>query len=117
MFLDEYRARILSFPGTSECLPFDNKTLVFKVLDKVFALTSIEDFKTVNLKCDPDRAIELREKHQWIRPGYHMNKKHWNTIDEPSLVDEEFLITLTVHSYELVVSKMTKTQKKLLKEM
>lgn len=117
MYLDEFRTFCLSLPGTSESLPFDDTALVFKVLDKMFALTRISDFESVNLKCDPDRAIELREKHDFIRPGYHMNKKHWNTVYEVNSLDDSFLQELTQHSYNLVVSKMTKKQKLELKEL
>ena len=117
MYLDEFRTFCLSLPGTSESLPFDDTALVFKVLDKMFALTRIGDFESVNLKCDPDRAIELREKHDFIQPGYHMNKKHWNTVYEVNSLDDSFLQELTRHSYDLVVSKMTKKQKLELKEL
>ena len=108
MFLDEYREYCLSLPATSEGLPFDDKVLVFKVLDKVFTLTDITTFNSVNLKCDPEYAIELREKHSFVKPGYHMNKKHWNSIYELDSIDNEFLKGLVKHSYDLVVSKMTK---------
>jgi len=117
MFLDEYRSYCLGLPGTSESLPFDDKALVFKVLDKMFSLTSIEDFRAVNLKCDPDYALELREKYEFIRPGYHMNKKHWNSVYEPDKIDDQFLKDLVKHSYDLVVSKMTKKKQEELKNM
>ena len=117
MFLDEYREFCLSLPGTSEALPFGDKALVFKVMDKVFALTGVDSFASVNLKCDPEYAVELRERHDFIKGGYHMNKKHWNTIYEPELIDEKLLKELTQHSYELVVAKLTKKLQKELKAL
>ena len=111
MFLDDYRSFCLSLPGTSEDLPFDDKTLTFKVLDKIFALTNIENFQSVNLKCDPEYAVDLREKYNFVKPGYHMNKKHWNTV-EISLIDDSLLRDLTMHSYEMVVKSMTMKKRK-----
>ena len=66
--------------GVSESFPFNETTLVFKVVDKMFALFDVENFQSINLKCDPEKALELREQYSGILPGYHMNKKHWNTI-------------------------------------
>lgn len=83
----------------------------------MFALTDIDEFKTVNLKCDPERALELREKHPFVQPGYHMNKKHWNTLHKPSQIEEDFLKELTQHSYQLVISKMTKAKQNLLNNL
>lgn len=117
MYLDEFRSFCLSLPGTSESLPFDDHALVFKVLDKMFALTRIDDFTSINLKCDPERALELREKYDYIKPGFHMNKKHWNTIYDVNTLEDDFLHELTKHSYDLVVSKMTKKQKIALEEL
>lgn len=116
MFLDEYREYCLSLPAVTESL-YDNNFLAFKVLDKVFSLTNVENFSYVNLKCDPDYAIELREEHNFIKHGYYMNKKHWNSIWEPQMVDESLLISLVNHSYEKVVSKMTKKKQMELKEI
>ena len=86
----------LSKPEVTEAFPFDETTLVFKVCGKIFALTGLENIVfEVNLKCDPDRAVELREAHEGIRAGFHMNKKHWNTV----LVDGSFSDDL--FSYDL----------------
>jgi predicted DNA-binding protein (MmcQ/YjbR family) len=115
MNVEEYRAFCLSLKGTNEGTPFGEDTLVLKVLDKMFALFNIELFNSVNLKCDPERAVELREKHEFVIPGYHMNKKHWNSIVNPEFVSDEFLKELTIHSYELVVSKMTKKEQEILR--
>ena len=114
MYLDEYRTFCLSLKGVTESTPFDGNTLVFKVLDKMFSLTGIDSFSYINMKCDPGYAIELREKHDFIKPGFHMNKKHWNSVYEPTMIDEVFLKELRLHSYDMVVSKMTKKQMKIL---
>jgi predicted DNA-binding protein (MmcQ/YjbR family) len=102
-------------PGVSEDFPFDEEVLAFKVMNKIFALTNIggERFE-VNLKCDPERAIELRERYPEIRPGFHMNKKHWNTVSFDESLSEALLTELVTHSYDLVVAKLTKKDKDLL---
>ena len=112
MNIEDFRTYCLSKPGTEECLPFDQDTLVFKVMGKMFALTSLsEEVFTVNLKCDPDRAVELREAHHEIQPGYHMNKNHWNTISFEGKLKNAFLRELIDHSYDLVVKGLTKKLK------
>lgn len=117
MDIETFRNYCLSKKGVTDSLPFDENTLVFKVLSKVFAITSlVKKPMTVNLKCNPERAIELRETHSEITPGYHMNKKHWNSVIFESDLPYELLLKLTDHSYELVISKMTKKEKALLQE-
>ena len=111
MNIEEYRDYCISKPGVTEGFPFDNKTLVFKVMGKMFALTDIDKFKGINLKCDPDYAVELREKYEGIVDGYHMSKKHWNTIQTVSDIPDTKIYHLINHSYELVVSKLNKKQK------
>src|SRR5690606_33080754 len=95
-----------------EEFPFGPETLVFKVGGKIFALTGLDnsDF-SVNLKCDPDYAEELREKHTEVQPGYHMNKKHWNTVNFEGSLSEEFLSELINHSYELVLKSLPKLKR------
>jgi predicted DNA-binding protein (MmcQ/YjbR family) len=115
MNIEEYREFCLSKPGVSEGFPFDNKTLVFKVMGKIFALTDVDEFFGINLKCDPEYALELREKYEGVIAGYHMSKKHWNTVSTSSDVSDKTLRHLINHSYELVVSKLTKKQKEELK--
>jgi len=112
MNIEEFRAYCISKPGVTEAFPFGPETLVFKVAGKVFALTGLDSptFE-VNLKCDPDYAVEIREKYNEIRAGYHMNKKHWNTVDFQGSLSEAFLKSLVDHSYELVVSKLPKTKR------
>ncbi|MGB0915441.1 MAG: MmcQ/YjbR family DNA-binding protein [Crocinitomicaceae bacterium] len=94
--------------GVEECFPFDNNTLVFKVGGKMFALAGLNEFDSINLKSDPQRAVELRETFQGVLPGYHMNKKHWNTIKVDSDVPEKLIQELIDHSYELVYNSLPK---------
>lgn len=106
--IESYRDYCLAKPGTSEGFPFDKSTLVFKVMGKMFALTSVENFEFINLKCDPDRALELRDLHNAIRPGYHMNKKLWNSVYVDGTLPDELIYELIDHSYELVVASLPK---------
>lgn len=114
MNIDEFRDYCLSKPYTEEEFPFDEDTLVFKVGGKIFALASIKKWEegdhSINLKCAPDYVIELRERYpDDVRPGYHMNKKHWNTVvvNSPNLSTQK-IIYLINHSFNLVVSKLPK---------
>lgn len=108
MNLEVFRNHCLRYKGISESFPFDNRTLVFKVMGKMFALCDVEDFTGVNLKCDPERAIDLRERYHGINPGYHMNKTHWNTVSINDDVSDELLLELCDHSYELIVASLPK---------
>lgn len=108
MKLDEFRAHCQRKPGFSEDLPFGPETLVFRVAGRIFALMDVDDFNSVNLKCDPERAVELRERHEGIVPGYHMNKKHWNTVDTTGSVTRNLLLELADHSYDLVRASLPK---------
>jgi len=117
MNIEEFREFCLSFKGATESFPFDEDTLVFKVMDKMFALVNIEVFESVNLKCDPERAIELREQFQGIQAGWHMNKKHWNTVKFQVDVPEKLIKELVEHSYNLVVSKLPKRRQTELKAL
>lgn len=109
MNVEEFRLYCLQKTGTEECFPFDEETLVFKVMGKMYALTGLnnEEFKA-NLKCDPARAETLREEYHDIQPGWHMSKKHWNTVRFEGDLEEKILLELIDHSYDLVVSKLTK---------
>jgi predicted DNA-binding protein (MmcQ/YjbR family) len=117
MNIEEYRDYCLAKPGTSEGFPFDEKTLVFKVMGKMYSLTGVEIFQSVNLKCDPSRALELREKFDGVKPGYHMNKRLWNTVMTDGSITDELLIELTDHSYDLVVLGLTKDLKLALEKL
>lgn len=101
-----------NLPGTTEEFPFDESTLVFKVMGKIYALTNVDTFDSINLKCDPDRALLLREDHEEVVPGYHMNKKHWNTIKTSGSLSDELIFELIDHSYELVKDKLPNKLKK-----
>lgn len=111
MDIETFREYCLAKNGTSEGFPFDNKTLVFKVLGKMFALCDVDNFESYNLKCDPDRAIDLREQYHGIKAGYHMSKKHWNTISSNSDVDDILAKELIDHSYDLVVKGLKKSDR------
>ena len=106
MNIESFRAYCLAKPGTSESLPFDNQILVFKVADKMFALTDVDLFTSINLKCDPEQAALLREQYEAVQPGYHMNKKHWNTILMDGSVSDVLIKQWTDDSYNLVISKL-----------
>jgi len=98
----------MQLKGTEETFPFDQRTLVLKVGGKMYALADVEQFASVNLKCDPEKAIELRERYAGILPGWHMNKTHWNTVQLNNDVDDIMLRELIQHSYELVFAALPK---------
>ena len=106
MDLAQLREYCLSKPNATEGTPFGPDTLVFKVGGKIFAITSLDEVPTrANLKCDPDLALELRDRYAEVHPGYHMNKKHWNTIDTEAGIPEPEIRKMIDHSYELVAKK------------
>lgn len=111
MNIEELRAYCIEKHDVSETLPFGPDVLVFKVAGKMFALTNIENYVSVNLKCDPERALELREEHAGINPGYHMNKTHWNTVEVAGDVSNKLLKELIDHSYDLVVNGLPKRKR------
>ncbi len=118
MNIEEFRNYCLSKKGVEESFPFDEETLVFKVMGKMFALAGLEyENLEVNLKCDPGRAIELREEYGEVRPGYHMNKKHWNTVAFEGSLDDSFLKELIDHSYDLVVKGLRKKDRDILENL
>ncbi|MBL6445070.1 MmcQ/YjbR family DNA-binding protein [Fulvivirga sp. 29W222] len=111
MDIENFREICISKSGVTEEFPFDNQTLVFKVMSKMFALIDVDLFERANLKCDPERAVQLREQYDGIKPGYHMNKKHWNTVMMDGSVPDPLIIELVEHSYELVVAGLPKKLK------
>jgi predicted DNA-binding protein (MmcQ/YjbR family) len=113
MNIEELRTYCLSKKGVTEEFPFDETTLVFKVMGKMFALTGLDSVETtMNLKCKPDYAVELREQFSDdIIAGWHMNKLHWNTVNYSGGLKDPFVKELVDHSYDLVVSGLTKKQK------
>lgn len=118
MNIEAFRDFCLAKKGVEETFPFDEVTLVFKVMGKMFALTGLEREEfTVNLKCNPDYALELRELYEEVQPGYHMSKKHWNTVSFEGSLDNKLLMELINHSYDLVVSKLKKADREFLKEL
>jgi len=119
MNIELARAYCLSKKGATESFPFNETTLVFKVMDKMFGLMGLDkDPFTMNLKCDPERAIELRDEYDGdIIPGFHMSKKHWNTVFFESELSDALLKELIDHSYDLVVSKLRKMDKEVLAEL
>lgn len=103
MHLDTFRDHALALPGATEDLPFGPGTLVFRVGGKLFALLALDAPEpSANLKCDPERAVELRERYDGVRPGYHMNKRHWNTVGLRGDVPAGVVRDLVDHSYALV---------------
>jgi predicted DNA-binding protein (MmcQ/YjbR family) len=110
MDLAKFREYCLNKPQTTEGTPFGPNVVVFKVGGKMFALASLDEVPaTANLKCDPDLALELRDRYEQITPGYHMNKKHWNTIEIEGGIPDAELRKMIDHSYDLVVKRLSKS--------
>jgi predicted DNA-binding protein (MmcQ/YjbR family) len=110
MDLAQFRKYCLSKPRVTEGTPFGPDVLVFKVGGKMFALAALDEMPTtVNLKCDPDWALDLRDRYEQVRPGYHMNKKHWNTVEIEGSVPDTELRKMIDHSYDLVVESLPKS--------
>lgn len=108
MNIESLRDYCLAKKAVSESFPFDETTLVFKVSGKVFAICGIDPFEGVNLKCEPEKAIELRERYPEIKPGYHMNKIHWNTVNVKGQLSDQLIFDLIDESYRLIVAKLPK---------
>ncbi len=109
MDIETLREYCISKQKTEESFPFNETTLVFKVAGKIFLLVDIDSRPlSFNVKCDPQKAIELREKYSFVQPGYHMNKKHWNTIEWDSRANSKLIYSLIDDSYQLVISSLPK---------
>ncbi len=118
MHVETIRHYCLQKPGVTEELPFGPETLVFKVMGKVFALLPLDEpVLSMNLKCDPELAHELREHYSGVRPGYHMNKTHWNTVVADGSFAEQQLLAWIDHSYNLVANKLPKNLKNTLNQL
>lgn len=117
MTLEDFVEYCLSKPGVTEHFPFDENTLVFKVMGKMFALADAEDFTGINLKCEPGLAVELREQYQAVKPGYHMNKTHWNTVEVNSDATDREIFRWIDLSYSLIVQSLPKKVQAELKEL
>ena len=109
MHAEAIRSYCLSKPNATESMPFGEDTLVFKVQQRIFLLLDLRDNPPrVNVKCDPEKALVLRERYACVIPGYHMNKKHWNTILLNGTIPPQLIRELITHSYELVCPKPKK---------
>ncbi len=116
MHIEELQQFCLSLKGTEQKLPFGDDTLVFYVKGKLFCLANISSFEAINLKCDPEEAIMLREQYSDVIPGYHMNKKHWNSVKVNGDLPRKLIEKWIVDSYNLVVSGLTKKLQQELKD-
>lgn len=122
MNIEELRDFCITKKGVTEHFPFDDVTLVFKVMNKMFALVGLDDWEKgvqkINLKCNPENAIALREEFEGINPGWHMNKVHWNTVTiNTSDVSDDLVKDLIDHSYNLVIASLPKKIQKEFGEM
>src|SRR6266513_4684662 len=114
MDLEQFREYCMRKSGATESTPFGEDVLVFKVAGKIFALTPLDEVPaSVNLKCDPDLALDLRDRYEQVRPGYHMNKRHWNTVEIEGGIPDVELQKMIDHSYELVIERLPKPKVKI----
>lgn len=117
MDFEAVRAYCLSKKSVTESLPFDDETLVFKVFNKMFALCNLSPPYRINLKCDPVAALELRERYPAVSPGYHMNKKHWNTVALDGSIPVDILNTWIDQSYKMVAAGFKKSDRLALEKL
>lgn len=116
MNIETIREYCLKKKGVTEELPFNEDSPVYKLMGKIFLIASLTPPISINLKCDPEKAIELRERYSEVTPGYHMNKTHWNTIDIEGTIPDKLILAWIDHSYNLVFDKLKKSDReKLLK--
>jgi predicted DNA-binding protein (MmcQ/YjbR family) len=113
--IESFQQYCMAKKGVTEEFPFDNNTLVYKVMGKLFALTHVDDFWGINLKCDPEIGVQLREGYSAVQPGYHMNKKHWITVQMDGSISDKLIKSWIDASYDLVVASLPKAQQKGLK--
>ncbi|MBS1551090.1 MAG: MmcQ/YjbR family DNA-binding protein [Bacteroidetes bacterium] len=116
MNIEQLHEYCLSKKGAVEDYPFGEETLCFKVAGKIFAITSFSIPLSVNLKCDPELAMDLRERFEDVQPGFHMNKKHWNTVITDGGIPDREIKKMIDHSYELIVTGLNKKQRDLLEK-
>lgn len=117
MTLEDFVEYCLAKPGVTDEFPFGPDTLVFKVMGKMFALADAETFDSINLKCEPELAVELREQYDAVKPGYHMNKNHWNTVTVNGDAPDKKIYQWIDLSYNLVVKSLTKKQREALNDV
>ena len=112
MNIEQYRSYCIAKKAVTESFPFDEKTLVFKVMNKMFALSGLDNWEKgeprINLKCNPDKSLELRGEYESINPGWHMNKTHWNSVVADGTVSLKLFKELVDHSYDLIVKSLPK---------
>lgn len=111
MNIEELREYCLSLPHATEDMPFDDETLVFKVGGKMFCFAGLKGDLKMNLKCDPNEAVEIRETFPSVLPGFHMNKKYWNTVLIDGSISDSMLKVWILKSYKLVAAKLTKAER------
>lgn len=111
MDIETLREYCIKKPAVTEGFPFDEQTLVFKVAGKMFLLVDVDIYDAVNLKCDPEKAIELREKYPAVTGGFHMNKKHWNTVRLDASIPDKLLREWIDHSYQEVIKTLPKKER------
>ena len=112
MNIESFREYCLKKPAATESMPFGPDNIVFKVGGKMFGLAALDEVPPrVNLKCDPDLALELRDRYEEVTPGYHMNKKHWNTVELSGGIPESEMRKMIDHSYDLVVQSLPKAKR------
>ncbi|MEO8399270.1 MAG: MmcQ/YjbR family DNA-binding protein [Ignavibacteriaceae bacterium] len=116
MNLEIIREYCLKKKGVEEESPFGVDNPVYKVMGKIFLIASLNPPITINVKCNPSKAIDLRERYEEVQPGYHMNKKHWNTIDLEGTLKDNLILEMINHSYDLVVEGLSKKEKEKLKD-
>jgi len=117
MDIERHRSYCIAKNGVTEEMPFGPDTLVCKVMGKIFAISPIEPFTSVSLKVDPETGVDLRERYEAVKPGYHLNKKHWITVTLDGSVPDKILLQWIDNSYNLVVASLTKKQKTALESM
>ncbi len=111
MNIETLREYCLSKSHVQETFPFGEETLVFKVMDKIFLLAGLDEADRFNVKCDPEKAVSLREQYEEVQPGYHMNKTHWNTVFMNGRLRDNQLKEMIDHSYDLIVKSLSKNKK------
>ena len=115
MDLELIRNYCLNKKGVDESLPFDEDSPVYKVIEKIFLISNLIPPYSINIKCDPEKAVELRERYDTVMPGYHMNKKHWNTVMLDDSVEDNLIYEWIDDSYNLVIEKLNKIDKEKLR--
>ena len=117
MNLEQVRNYCLSKKGATETLPFDEDTPVYKVMNKIFLLANLNSPYSINIKCDPEKAVELREKYDDVVPGYHMNKAHWNTVYIETTIPDKLYCEWIDHSYDLIVKGLKRKDREELEKL